>query len=114
MTLRLTPEALAAAYDYLSWTPPFSRWIMPPSKDIDFVIGRRRDRYGHHTVKGGRHEISISMRKVGHTVTLMTTMAHEMLHVRQAEKGVPENHGPQFRKWAASVCKYHGFDPLEF
>ena len=45
MTLSLTPDLLAAAYDFLRATPPFKAWRLPESDDIahtvEFLISER-------------------------------------------------------------------------
>lgn len=117
MTLRLTPDTLKATYDLLATTPPFSRWNLPDSDDILFRVTRHKDRYGHHRVlDGGRHEIVMSAHVIGHTMTLIETMAHEIVHVHQAEACMETKgqHNAAFRKLAAIVCRYHGFDAKRF
>lgn len=112
MTLELTPEVLARTYDFLRATKPFRFWKLPPSDEVDFRVTNHRDRYGHHCPATARKPplVAISKRRVGHTRTLIVTMAHEMVHFRAPSP----RHGPVFDRLARQVCKYHGFDPLEF
>lgn len=114
MTIRLSPAVLIGAYEFLRATPPFHRWKLPDSDDVEFRVVRE-PLYGFHQ-EGDHHIIGISEKKVGHTDTLIATMAHELIHLHQAMKGTTDKgeHGPEFRKLAAQVCKLHGFDPKSF
>lgn len=115
MTLPLTRDVLAAAYDFLAATEPFCRWNLPDSDDVVFRVVRDpaiRGKYQWH----GRHVISISGRSIGHTISLMETMAHEIVHLHEEAAGMsgPAEHGAAYGKLAAAVCKVHGFDPKLF
>lgn len=115
MSLKLTVEMLRAAYDYVRTTPPFNRWNLPPSEVVTFKIGRMADIRGLHVYEfdTDKHSITISEVCVGRTSSLMEAMAHEMVHVHQQAAKTPgrrSEHGAEFRKFAARVCKYHGFD----
>lgn len=117
MTLRLTPDVLRAAYEFLSATDPFRSWPLPDSEDVVFKVAKTKDYHGWHDVKRGRHVLAISSSTVGHTASLMATMAHEMTHLYETiAKLTPSNvqHGAAFKKLAARVCKTHGFDPKTF
>lgn len=116
VSLPLTRETLAAAYDYLKTTPPFSHWNLPDSEDIKFKVTKHTDRYGHHCQLNAKHEVAISTRYVGRTQSLMESMAHEMIHIHQEESrsATSSEHNAAFHKYAAVVCKYHGFDPKTF
>lgn len=114
--LPLTPDVLRAAYDYLSETPPFRRWNMPDSEEVRFLVVRDPALRGWYRYQNGRHTIAISRRCIGHTANLIATMAHEMIHLHEqnARACGRGEHGAAFRRWAAQVCKAHGFDPLLF
>lgn len=117
MTLPLTKEILASAYDFLCSTPPFNKWGMPESEDVQFIITRNRTVSGIHSFHKGKHYIGVSRFKVGHTSTLVVLMAHEMLHLHISHTGMAKgeaDHGRTFFKLAKQVCKVHGFDPHEF
>ncbi len=119
--LALTPEMLEGAYEYLRVSPPFSAWGLPHADHVSFRVMGARDRYGHFR---GRHrkargddfsEIAISAGLVKTTDLLLSTMAHEMIHLYQDETGTARgHHNPKFRKLAKRVCKIHGFDPETF
>ena len=120
MTLPLTPEMLAAAYDYLRHTPPFHRWNLPEPEDVKFTVGRARDCFAFYQWDGFRHTITVSKNAVAHTSTLMTAMAHECIHLhleatkQESKRSSPSHHNAAFRRYAAQACKYHGFDPKAF
>lgn len=120
MSLPLTKETLAAAYDYLHSTPPFSRWNLPDSEDVVFKLSRRSREYGRYQWDGERHTITASVHGMSHTITLMRFMAHEMVHLYLEKMGwesrahSEEVHNHAFRKFATQVCKHHGFDPKAF
>ena len=120
--LALTPEMLESAYEYLRVSPPFCRWSLPHADQVMFRVLGAKDRFGHFR---GRHrralgdngfsEIAISAPLVNSTDMLISTMAHEMIHLYQDETGTARgHHNPKFRKLAKRVCAIHGFDPESF
>jgi len=100
MALKLSPELIAAAYEFLRVTAPFRSWRLPPAGEVEFVVSRHRFAVGYH--RGARrktrsHEIGISEVCVGHTNTLLRTMAHEMIHQWQFDVLCRRpNHGAEF------------------
>lgn len=114
VTLKLNPEILRCAYDYLNATEPFVRWNLPDSEDVTFRVAKTRAAHGWHIASRRGHTIAISSGSTGHTTSLMATMAHELIHVHQSANGLPLNHGAAFKKLAAKVCRCHGFDPKTF
>ena len=116
MSLNLTPEILRAAYDFLCTTQPFSRWNMPDGEDVRFYVIRNRHVHGWYQKSPHAHEIAISSATVGHTAVLMTTMAHEMIHLHEKHNSVQGHgeHSAAFKKYAERVSKIHGFDPKAF
>jgi hypothetical protein len=120
MTLPLTPEMLAAAYDYLKATPPFKRWKLPCSSKVKFKVALDESAYGWYQWDGTGHTITASVKAVGHTSTLMQLMAHETIHLylemsgKESKTGDTSIHNARFRRCAALVCRHHGFDPKAF
>ena len=122
MTLALTPARLAAAYDFLRAFPPFCNWGLPPASEVVFKVLATRNFYGHYarTLKRDgplKHYISVSEGRVGHAGTLLATMAHEMLHLRQelVESTTPHaDHNAAFQRAANAICRRFGFDPRAF
>lgn len=115
MSLPLTPAMLEGAYEYLRTTPPFNRWKLPHADDVEFKIGRQ-PHYGEYCAgETAEHCITVSSVRVGHSVTLLETMAHEMVHLHLA--GTPHaksEHGAEFRRLARKISDIHGFDPKRF
>lgn len=112
MTLYLTKDILTAAYDYLETTPPFNKWNLPPGEEIDFIIGRTDQEYGRHWADD-KHHISISCRAISRYDSLIQVMAHEMIHVYQAQTRTWTKdvvHNKSFHSLAEKVCKLHGYD----
>ncbi len=119
MALTLTPQALHSAYSYLAATKPFCDWSLPATDSISFevVSGIAVHGYVQESEKrGGPLTLGISEEANQHTLTLMMTIAHEMvhLHLKQIQFRGWKNHGPRFRAIAAEVCAAHGFDPGPF
>ena len=116
--MRLTPELLEACYEFLRVTPPFRRWDLPENYAVKFRVGKTRSHLGDYRWDGPRqrHMIMISGRRVAHTATLISVMAHEMIHLKQncARTETYAEHNANFKRLAKIVCLHHGFDPLEF
>jgi len=111
----VTPDTLRHAYELLRSTRPFDRWKLPSSVEINFELLRTKDRYGDFLpLADGRFRIRASLGMVGHTSTLLTSMAHEMVHLRQWARGDWTKHNAEFNRLAAIVCRHHGFDPRSF
>ena len=106
--MKLTPTILRAAYAYLRETEPFNRWKLPPPEHVRFKVSNMRDMYGSMEIGSAPPLITISSALTSHTYSLMTTMAHEMVHF------LDMTHGENFQRKAAKVCKDHGFDPHRF
>ncbi len=116
--LRITPEMLAAAYEFLRASAPFRAWALPEADDVEFHVTAARDRRGHYCRgDSARHRIAVSAANVGHSETLLRTVAHEMLHLYQNEScsETPNTeHNAEFRRLVRIVCLHHGFDPRAF
>lgn len=112
--MRLTPDVLRAAYEFLKVTEPFRRWALPPSEYVKFVVSRSKKVHGDYVVLPNCHRIRISERLHGHTLTLIHTMAHEMVHLRQTQHGTcssKSEHNADFKRQWSIVCRHHGLDP---
>ncbi|HXQ51150.1 MAG TPA: SprT-like domain-containing protein [Stellaceae bacterium] len=118
VTLRLTPEMLATAYEFLRVSAPFRAWKFPDADEVEFHVIRARDRRGHYCQgEGAPHRIAVSAANVGHTETLIRTVAHEMIHLYQRERRsdtTNAEHNAEFLRLARLVCLHHGFDPRAF
>jgi hypothetical protein len=114
MTLRLTPDMLAAGYDFLRTTEPFKGWKLPESDDIGFAVVRDPKMHADFGVENGTPIIRVSENGAGHTITLLASLGHEMCHLRQHLKGYRDAHGASFKAMAKRVCAAHGFDIKTF
>lgn len=120
VTLPLTPEMLASAYDYLRLSPPFRSWKLPPAIIVKFKVSQRSSEFGRYQWDGERHTISMSTKSIGQTETLLRYLAHEMIHLhleatgQESKRGGINIHNAAFKRYAARVCKVHGFDPKAF
>ena len=120
MSLPLSPEMLAAAYDFLRKTPPFARLKLPPPEIVKFSVGKFKQDYAAYRWDGKQHCITMSVNAIGQTTTLMRYLSHEMIHLYleenglESRKGGEDTHNAAFRKLAGQVCKYHGFDLKAF
>lgn len=114
MSLHLTPAILIGAYEYLRATPPFRGWRLPGPDDIIFKVTRTPNEHGSCHLDGADPVITISTACNSHTTTLLTTMAHEMVHLHHFLTTGSATHGVAFRRAAKLVCRAHGFDPGSF
>lgn len=120
MTLPLTPDIMAAAYDLLRTTPPYRGWRLPDSDDVVFKVSRRHSEYARYQWNGEHHVIEISQHGVGHMSTLLEKTGHEMIHMHLEIRGIESRapslnvHNSHFRRFAAQACRYHGWDPKAF
>lgn len=116
MTLRLSPELLAAAYDFLRTTDPFKGWKLPKSGRVKFRVIKDPRRFADFGLENGVPTIRVSTARNGHTDTLLSTVAHESIHLHQYLKGLETKgeHNADFKRRAARVCGAHGYDPRTF
>jgi hypothetical protein len=112
----LTPQTMEAAYELLRTTPPFRGWRLPPGEQIRFEVVATRAIYGSHVCRAGTHVICCSFRKQRTLPLLLITMAHEMIHLYEAERKERADigHGARFWKRAKLVCRLHGWDEGAF
>lgn len=120
MTLPLTPETLRAAYDYLATTPPYKRWNLPSAEDIQFKVVKDPHNAAWHTCWGRgkrrKHKIAVSSRCVGHTISVLGAVGHEIVHLYLdlTGQGKGGEHNAAFKHYAKQICRYHGFDVKAF
>ena len=118
MTLRLTPDVLAGAYELNRATHPISAWRLPLSKYVEFRVTRSRKHIGYcqkaSFAPDAHFILEFSERTIGSYQTLLVFMAHELCHMRQMiekteTKGV--EHNQAFCRLAYQVAKAQGWDP---
>ena len=121
--MHITPEIVEQAYEFLRATPPFRGWKLPSSDDVEFHVKHiKSDRYAdfyHAYDRGkprGKWTMRVDPRGCTHTDTLLRTLAHEMVHLREATMGLrlDVKQGASFKRLSAQVCRTHGFDPGVF
>ena len=113
--MKLTPDLLSAAYTFMRASEPFKAWKMPPAHVVKFKVVRDPKMHADFGMEGGRPVIRVSANGAGTTVTLLSVMAHEMIHYRQQLTGKKDTHGASFQAMAKRVCAVHGcFDPKTF
>jgi hypothetical protein len=113
--VRLTPQMLAAAYEFLRETEPFNEWNLPPAEELGFRVVKDKAHFGWFETEYKRPpfmRILVSERTVGHTDTLLKTIGHEMIHLflHTTKQDREADHGPTFKAYAAKVCEAHGWD----
>jgi hypothetical protein len=116
VTLRLHPDLIAAGYDFLRQSAPFKGWRLPEADEIGFGIVEDPTIFADFCLIKGEPLIRVSGMN-GHTVTLLGTIAHEMIHLYQHLNKLDiggGDHNPDFWKRAKRVCAVHGFDPKTF
>ena len=119
MSLTLTPHLAAAVYDCLREFPPYKKMKLPPADEVEFHIVVDKLVHGWHTnaAGGGEHVIAISAGGVEHFDTLVRIVAHEMLHVYQAETKTETpntKHNAAFHVLARRVCRLFDWDYKNF
>lgn len=125
MSLHLTPAMLEAAYELLRATPPFNKWRLPEADDVEFHVTIIKNamadyHYSHCLGDPQIHKIRVHAKRHPTLRELLESMAHEMVHIYQ--RGTVDHvvkrrsavHGPKFKRLAAQVCRYHGFDAATF
>lgn len=117
--MNVTRSTIADVYALLrNLTPQFKR--LPAPAEIEFHVTRHQDRYGDYSqwqgTRGDRHIIRISAEKHAHLLTVMQTVAHEMVHLAQSIDGSETKavHNADFRRRARAVCKLFGWDEKAF
>lgn len=110
--MRITPEIIEAAYDYLRVTEPFAAWKLPEVDDLGFHVSRSPDRFADFIVLNGVSTIRVNEEKNTSTLVLMMTVAHEMIHLYQHlhKLDTKAQHNADFKRRAVRVCKSHGWD----
>lgn len=111
--IKLTPEIVASAYDFVRLLPPFSRWQLPPSTGVRFSITGHRDRHGDYS----DWHIRVSRNAVETSQVLLITVAHEATHLAQdiarTASADAEHNADWRRRWRAA-CRRHGWDSKAF
>lgn len=116
--MRLNPEVLKNLYASLYCCYPFTKWPMPLPEEIEFIVTPDPEVMGSYLLDTGEdfeHTITISSARCGHLYSVLTTLAHECVHMSfHKQKGDKwTQHGKAFRTRCKMVGEELGFDPLE-
>jgi hypothetical protein len=115
--MKLTPATVLNAYASLCCLYPYSKWNLPLPEEVKFVITSDPETMGTYAFAEDDydHIITISSARCGHYYTMLTTLAHEMIHMSfHRQKGDKWRlHGSEFRKRCFLVGQELGLDPLE-
>lgn len=106
--MQISVDAVVAAYNFLKATPPFRRWGLPDSDDIEFAVTGSRKEYG--AAVWAKRRLYVSARLIGHTDTLLRVLAHEMAHFRADSQGETSVHGRLWHQAVRAICREHGWD----
>ena len=115
--MKLNPAVLRNLYASLACCYPFTKWKMPLPEEINFVVINDSELMGTYlyTDEEFEHTVTVSSARCGHYYTVLTTMAHEMIHMsfyrQKGDKWL--QHGKPFRTRCKMVADELGFDPLE-
>lgn len=121
MALKLTPDMISAAYDFLRETAPFKGWRLPHSDEIGFHVVPDPNTIADFVLEQDNSmHIRVSVHNF-HTVTLIMTVAHEMVHMYQCMHKLAKNgnkmalvHNADFKRRAKRICAIHGWDESLF
>lgn len=112
--LAINPERMAAVYTMLRTFPPFCRWKLPPAELVKFHVEKTDRRFAFWWIDGGgTHHIAVSKKRHYTMLTLVMSMAHEMLHVKQRvarTETANTEHNAEFKHLAKRLCQTMGFD----
>jgi hypothetical protein len=116
--MKLNPDVVRNLYASLYCCYPFTKWKMPLPEEVEFVVTADPELMGTYLYDTGgdyEHTVTISSGRCGHYYTMMTTLAHEMIHMsfyrQKGDKWL--HHGKPFRDRCRLVATELGFDPLE-
>jgi hypothetical protein len=114
--LPLTPERLAGVYEMLRSFPPFCRWRLPHFSEVKFHVAKTDQWHAAWWIDGDRHNVEVSEKKHGRIDSLIESMAHEMIHIRQRvnKTETKGEHNAEYKRLAKQVCKAFGFDYGQF
>lgn len=113
MTIPLTPDTLASAWDYICTIPPLSGWNLPDSEEITFRVVKTKKIYAQLSYIRKKYLIEVSEAKCGRHETILSTLAHEACHMHQHSACFMNKrnfHDKAFWLLADEVCRFHEFD----
>ena len=111
--MKLTPDHLVAAYEFLRAVPPACRWKLPHADEVVFSVIHHNRNEADHLLWRGQHTIRVAENNIVSTDNLIAAMAHEMVHAYQ--DGVLKHrrrvlHNAEFWQIARRMCALHGWN----
>jgi len=110
MSELITDKTVKAIYIMLRKLPPFNKWELPPASKIKFKVIQDYKFMGELDVKPYRMKFGSNHQE--HFETIVTTIAHEMIHLSLYLEGVPSYniHTRKFKEKAHEIGVLFGFD----
>lgn len=110
MSAWITDKTIKSMYSLLRSMPPFNKWNLPPAHKIKFKVRHDLDLLGHMYMKPFKMEIGTKHQE--HFESVLTTVAHEMVHLSLFIDGCPSfnQHRKAFRMKTAQIGDLYGFD----
>ena len=111
--MKVKPDTVIAIYEMLRNCEPFLKWKLPYYTSLEFRVNRDRDAFGEFE---SPNIIKVSSIMHNHLITLIKTVAHEMLHYHLYRKGFKawDKHDFLFQRYSKQICEKLGFDNKEF
>lgn len=106
----ITDQSIKAIYIMLRKLPPFNKWNLPTASKIKFKANHELPFLGEMHVKP--YKMVIGSKHQEHFETIITTVAHEMIHLALYLEGVPSynKHLRKFKEKSHEVGTLYGFD----
>lgn len=106
----ITDKTIKSMYSLLRSMPPFNKWNLPPSYRIKFKVEHDLPLMGQMHFKP--YKMVIGTKHQEHFETVLTTVAHEMVHMSLYIDGCPSyhQHRKPFRLKTAQIGDLYGFD----
>lgn len=111
MSAWITDKTIKSMYSLLRSMPPFNQWNLPPSYKIKFKVVHDLPLLGHLHVYP-KLKMEIGTKHQEHFESVLTTVAHEMVHLSLYLEGCGSyhQHRKPFRERTAQIGDLYGFD----
>ena len=113
MSIKIDHVIVEQCYELLRTTPPFKRWKLPHADELIIHIVGSKEIFGYvNRGRSGEFILKISQHNHRTLESLLRTVGHEMVHMREFLTGVRADvhHGARYHKLADQVCKFHQWD----
>ena len=114
-----TPKILEEMYCLICKLPPVNKWKMPSTGEIVFKVQEQvfledMGCYATYTYDNDVHEIVISKEMNTTFEQILTSLLHEIIHMRRSKTLDWDKHDAVFKKYAKSICQEYGLDRIGF